>query len=58
MNNSTDFLRPMTEGMVDVVAEPIFQGRSQQLWGVEVTRQSDAKLIARGQLRLYNRPRE
>jgi 1,4-dihydroxy-2-naphthoyl-CoA hydrolase len=57
VHNSTDFLRPVSEGAVDVVAEPIFQGRSQQLWGVDITRRSDGKLVARGQLRLYNRPR-
>jgi 1,4-dihydroxy-2-naphthoyl-CoA hydrolase len=56
VNNSTDFLRPISEGTVDVVAEPIFQGRNQQLWAVEITRRSDGKLVARGQLRLYNRP--
>jgi 1,4-dihydroxy-2-naphthoyl-CoA hydrolase len=58
VNNSTDFLRPMVNGRVDVIAQPIFQGRSQQLWGVEITRESDGKLVARGQVRLYNRPRE
>lgn len=46
----------MAEGAVDVVAEPIFRGRSQQLWAVEITRQSDGKLVARGQLRLHNLP--
>ena len=56
VNNSTDFVRPMVEGAVDVIAEPIFQGRTQQLWGVEITRQADGMLLARGQLRLYNRP--
>jgi 1,4-dihydroxy-2-naphthoyl-CoA hydrolase len=56
VNNSTDFLRPLSAGAIDVVAEPIFQGRTQQLWGVEITRRSDGKLVARGQLRLYNRP--
>ncbi len=57
INNSTDFLRPMVEGEVDIVAQPIWQGRSQQLWGVEIARSSDGKLIARGQLRLSNLPR-
>jgi len=58
VNNSTDFVRPMVEGRVDVIALPIFQGRTQQLWGVEITRRSDGKLVARGQLRLFNRPRD
>ena len=57
VNNSTDFLRPMVEGEVEIVAKPIWQGRSQQLWGVEIARSSDGKLIARGQLRLSNLPR-
>lgn len=56
VNNSTDFLRPMVAGRVDVVAEPIWQGRTQQLWSVEITRRDDGKLIARGQLRLQNVP--
>ena len=43
----------MTEGRVDVVAEPIQQGRTQQLWQVLLTR-ADGKLVARGQVRLQN----
>jgi 1,4-dihydroxy-2-naphthoyl-CoA hydrolase len=53
VNNNTDFLRAMTEGRVDVVAEPIQQGRTQQLWQVLLTRE-DGKLVARGQVRLQN----
>jgi 1,4-dihydroxy-2-naphthoyl-CoA hydrolase len=53
VNNNTDFLRAMTEGRVDVVAEPIQQGRTQQLWQVSLTR-DDGKLVARGQVRLQN----
>jgi len=56
LNNSTDFLRPMTEGRVEVVAEPIMQGKSQQLWQVIITRAEDGKEVARGQLRLQNIP--
>ena len=55
VNNSTDFLRPMTSGVLDVVAEPIQQGRTQQLWQVLLTR-DDGKLVARGQVRLQNVP--
>jgi uncharacterized protein (TIGR00369 family) len=55
VNNQTDFLRPHTEGRLFVVAEPIQQGRTLQLWGVEITRE-DGKVIARGQLRLQNVP--
>jgi len=54
VNNSTDFLRPMREGRVEVVAEPIIQGKGQQLWQVIITRADDGKEVARGQLRLQN----
>jgi 1,4-dihydroxy-2-naphthoyl-CoA hydrolase len=54
--NNTDFLRPMKEGRVDVVAEPIIQGRVQQLWQVIITRSADGEEVARGQVRLQNVP--
>jgi 1,4-dihydroxy-2-naphthoyl-CoA hydrolase len=54
VNNTTDFLRPMTSGRLDVVAEPIQQGRTLQLWQVLLTRADDGKLVARGQVRLQN----
>ena len=46
----------MKEGRVDVVAEPVMQGKSQQLWQVIITRSEDGKEIARGLLRLQNVP--
>jgi uncharacterized protein (TIGR00369 family) len=55
-SNTTDFLRPVTVATVEVVAEPIFQGRTQQLWNVEIRRMDDGKLVAKGQLRLQNLP--
>ena len=55
-NNNTDFLRPVTVAEVEVVAEAIFQGRTQQLWEVSITRLEDGKLVARGRLRLQNIP--
>jgi uncharacterized protein (TIGR00369 family) len=55
VNNNTDFLRSMTAGRLDVIAEPIQQGRTQQLWQVLLTRE-DGKLVARGQVRLQNVP--
>jgi 1,4-dihydroxy-2-naphthoyl-CoA hydrolase len=55
VNNSTDFLRPMTAGRLDVVAEPVQQGKTLQLWLVTLTRE-DGKLVARGQVRLQNVP--
>jgi 1,4-dihydroxy-2-naphthoyl-CoA hydrolase len=54
VHNATDFLRPATSGRAEVVAEPIHQGRIQQLWQVIITRQSDGKELARGQLRVQN----
>jgi 1,4-dihydroxy-2-naphthoyl-CoA hydrolase len=55
-NNSTDFLRPVTVADVEVVAEAIFQGRTQQLWEVSIRRIDDGKLVAKGRLRLQNIP--
>jgi 1,4-dihydroxy-2-naphthoyl-CoA hydrolase len=54
VHNATDFLRSATEGRAEGVAEPIQQGRTQQLWLVIITRGSDGKELARGQLRLQN----
>jgi 1,4-dihydroxy-2-naphthoyl-CoA hydrolase len=54
VTNVTDFLRPQREGRLDVVAEPIQQGRTQQLWQVVITRAEDGKAVARGQVRLQN----
>ncbi|MGY1649815.1 PaaI family thioesterase [Geodermatophilus sp. SYSU D01119] len=56
VNNSTDFLRPVTAGRLDVLAEPVQQGRTLQLWLVQLTRAEDGKLVARGQVRLQNVP--
>ena len=52
--NATDFLRPHQSGRLDVLAVPIQQGRTQQLWQVEISRPEDGKLVARGQVRLQN----
>ena len=54
VNNNTDFLRATTQGRLDVVAEPVQQGRTQQLWQVHITRAEDGALVARGQVRLQN----
>lgn len=54
VHNSTNFLASMSEGRVDVVATPITQGRTQQLWQVEITRSADGRLVATGQVRLQN----
>ena len=54
ISNSTDFLRPHRSGRVRATGTPIFTGRTQQLWLVEIQRESDGKMVARGQLRIQN----
>jgi 1,4-dihydroxy-2-naphthoyl-CoA hydrolase len=56
VHNSTDFIAASTGGRADVDAEPLQQGRVQQLWLVVITR-TDGRTIARGQVRLQNVPR-
>ena len=53
LTNTTHFLRSLTEGTVTVEAVALNQGRSQQLWRVDIT--DDAgRLVAHGELRLQN----
>jgi uncharacterized protein (TIGR00369 family) len=54
--NNTDFLRGHRHGRLAVVAQAIQQGRTQQLWQVEIRRPDDDKLVARGHVRLQNVP--
>ena len=54
VSNQTDFIRATTEGVLVGAATPIHRGRTQQLWQVTVTRESDSKLVAWGQVRLQN----
>lgn len=54
VTNATDFLRPHRAGRLNVLAIAIHQGRTQQLWLVEIRRPDDDKLVARGQVRLQN----
>jgi len=56
VNNQTDFMRPFSRGRLDLVARPIQQGRTLQLWLVEITN-GEGKMVARGQVRLYNQAR-
>ncbi len=53
VNNNTNFLRSMISGRVQVVARPIQQGRTQQLWEVRIS-DADERLVAVGQVRLQN----
>jgi len=55
VNNTTDFYRAISEGELTSTATALHQGRSQQVWVVE-TRDTDGRLIARGQLRVQNLP--
>ncbi len=54
VSNITDFVRPHRSGRLTVLANAIHQGRTQQLWQVELRRPDDDKLVARGQVRLQN----
>ena len=54
VSNSTDFLRPHRTGRVRATGTPIFVGRTQQIWQVEIERERDGKMVARGHLRLQN----
>ena len=53
VNNSTDFLRAVSEGELTSVATPLHRGRLQQLWTV-VTTDVDDRVVARGNVRLQN----
>jgi uncharacterized protein (TIGR00369 family) len=53
VSNQTDFLCPHVAGRLDVHATPIQQGRTLQLWLVEITN-GQGKTVARGQVRLMN----
>ena len=54
LSNKTDFLKATTEGVILGKATPIHRGRTQQLWQVDITRESDGRLVAQGQVRLQN----
>lgn len=57
VHNGTDFLRSSNGGeRAHVVAEPLQQGRVQQLWLVTITSEQTGKALARGQVRLQNVP--
>jgi 1,4-dihydroxy-2-naphthoyl-CoA hydrolase len=54
VSNQTDFVRSHMRGRLRAEAYPIHQGRTYQLWVVELRRPEDDKLIARGQVRLQH----
>ncbi|HHX84993.1 MAG TPA: PaaI family thioesterase [Actinomycetales bacterium] len=53
VNNSTDFLRAVTEGTLTATGTPVHRGRTQQLWRVEIT-DASGRTAAVGQVRLAN----
>jgi 1,4-dihydroxy-2-naphthoyl-CoA hydrolase len=53
LTNTTQFLRSLASGRVMVEALALNQGRTQQLWKVDITDES-GRLVAHGELRLQN----
>jgi 1,4-dihydroxy-2-naphthoyl-CoA hydrolase len=53
LTNTTHFVRSLKEGRVTVEAVPLHQGRTQQLWKVDITDEA-GRLVAHGELRLQN----
>jgi len=51
--NTTHFLRSVSSGRVLVEATALNQGRTQQLWKVDITTE-EGKLVAHGEVRLQN----
>ena len=57
VHNATDLIRASTCGRATLAAEPVHQGRTQQLWSV-VIRDEQGRQLARGQVRLHNIARD
>jgi uncharacterized protein (TIGR00369 family) len=53
ISNQTDFLRPFGRGRLDVAGRAVQQGRTLQLWLVEISN-GEGKLVSRGQVRMFN----
>lgn len=53
VSNTTDFFHAVRDGRLTSVARPLHQGRSQQVWVVETSDDSE-RIVARGQVRLQN----
>jgi len=54
VTNTSHFLRAHERGRLRVLATALHQGRSGQLWEVEITRPSDGRRVAVGSVRLQN----
>lgn len=55
LTNTTHFLRSRAAGIVQVEAVALNQGRTQQLWRVDIKDEA-GRLVAHGELRLQNVP--
>ena len=53
VSNATDFFRSHSAGELVCEGRPLHTGRSAHVWEVDVTRASDGKLVARGQVRFH-----
>lgn len=54
MSNSTNFLRPATEGIVEAYAVPIHRGRTTWVWDIDM--RSGDRLVARSTVTMAVRP--
>jgi uncharacterized protein (TIGR00369 family) len=53
LSNTTHFFRSLTSGRLLVEATALYQGRTQQLWRVDITDET-GRLVAHGEVRLQN----
>jgi 1,4-dihydroxy-2-naphthoyl-CoA hydrolase len=53
LSNTTHFFRSLTSGRVLVEATAIYQGRTHQLWRVDIADET-GRLVAHGEVRLQN----
>ena len=53
LTNTTHFLRSLAAGRVAVDARALYQGRTHQLWRVDIT-DGSGRLVAHGEVRLQN----
>ena len=55
LSNHTDFLRSVSDGTLHIEAVPVQQGRTLQLWRVEVV-DDEGRPVSSGRVRLMNLP--
>jgi len=54
VSNTTEFLRPVRDGRLEVEAQPVHEAGTQQMWERRTTRADDGRLVSRGQVRLQH----